>query len=205
MRLNIHTHSVVMTTNTSKNHRCDINSCLLYTSPVICHELGQWCSYPDFSVIDKFTGYMHPGNYIVFRESARTNHVLSQNREFVYHSGRQQAAMYKEDLEANFRTPHLYGFELLDLHDYLGQGTALVGILDPFWEEKGYVSKEEWKQFCSETVVLLRLKQYTYVQGEELNARVELCHFGPYPLRQQTIWWKITDSQMCIRDSLEDG
>lgn len=26
MRLNIHTHSVVMTTNTSKNHRCDINS-----------------------------------------------------------------------------------------------------------------------------------------------------------------------------------
>ena len=163
--------------------------------PVICHELGQWCSYPDFSVIDKFTGYMHPGNYIVFRESARTNHVLSQNREFVYHSGRQQAAMYKEDLEANFRTPHLYGFELLDLHDYLGQGTALVGILDPFWEEKGYVSKEEWKQFCSETVVLLRLKQYTYVQGEELNARVELCHFGPYPLRQQTIWWKITDSR----------
>ena len=166
--------------------------------PVICHELGQWCSYPDFSVIDKFKGYMRPGNYTVFMESAKANDVYTQNKEFSYHSGRQQVAMYKEDLEANFRTPHIYGFELLDIHDYLGQGTALVGVLDPFWEEKGYVQKEEWKKFCNETVVLARLNKRTYVQTEALNVPVELCHFGRYPLKQQTIWWKMVDQSGTI-------
>ncbi len=161
--------------------------------PVICHELGQWCSYPDYSVIEKFTGYMRPGNFKVFKESARANRVLKQNKEFVYYSGRQQVAMYKEDLEANFRTPHIYGFELLDLHDYLGQGTALVGILDSFWEEKGYVKKEEWKTFCNETVVLARLNKRTYTNKEEMNIPVEICHFGREELKKQKIWWKMLD------------
>jgi beta-galactosidase/beta-glucuronidase len=31
--------------------------------PVVTHEVGQWCAYPDFSVIEKFTGYLRPGNY----------------------------------------------------------------------------------------------------------------------------------------------
>ena len=70
--------------------------------------------------------------------------------------------MYKEDIEANLRTPHMYGFEMLDLHDYLGQGTALVGVLDPFWENKGYVTPEEFREFCGETVILARIPSYIY-------------------------------------------
>ena len=62
-------------------------------------------------------------------------------------SGRFQLACYKEEIEANLRTPGLGGFQLLDLHDYLGQGTALVGLLDAFWQSKSYVSAEEFKQF----------------------------------------------------------
>ena len=50
----------------------------------------------------------------------------------------------------------LGGFQLLDLHDYLGQGTALVGLLDAFWETKSYVSAEEFKEFCNTTVPLAR-------------------------------------------------
>ena len=38
--------------------------------PVVAHELGQWCAYPDFDVIGKFTGYLRPGNYEIFRDSA---------------------------------------------------------------------------------------------------------------------------------------
>ena len=33
------------------------------------------------------------------------------------------------------------GFQLLDLHDFPGQGTALVGVLDAFWDSKGYVTR----------------------------------------------------------------
>lgn len=161
--------------------------------PVICHELGQWCSYPDFDVIDKFTGYLQPGNFEIFRESARAHNVLGQNKEFVYNSGRQQVRMLKEDLEANLRTPYIYGFELLDLHDYLGQGTALVGILDPFWDSKGYVTPNEWRQFCDETVLLARIESYCIdcAKNATISIPIEVSHFGRAPLQSVRIHWQL--------------
>lgn len=161
--------------------------------PVICHELGQWCSYPDFDVIDKFTGYLQPGNFEIFRESARAHDVLGQNKEFVYNSGRQQVRMLKEDLEANLRTPYIYGFELLDLHDYLGQGTALVGILDPFWDSKGYVAPNEWRQFCDETVLLARIESYCIDRAKNaaISIPIEVSHFGRAPLQSVLINWQL--------------
>lgn len=161
--------------------------------PVICHELGQWCAYPDFDVIDKFTGYLQPGNFEIFRESARAHNVLGQNKEFVYNSGRQQVRMLKEDLEANLRTPYIYGFELLDLHDYLGQGTALVGILDPFWDSKGYVTPNEWRQFCDETVLLARIESYCIDRAKNatISIPIEVSHFGRAPLQSVRIHWQL--------------
>lgn len=161
--------------------------------PVICHELGQWCAYPDFDVIDKFTGYLQPGNFEIFRESARAHDVLGQNKEFVYNSGRQQVRMLKEDLEANLRTPYIYGFELLDLHDYLGQGTALVGILDSFWDSKGYVTPNEWRQFCDETVLLARIESYCIDRAKNatLSIPIEVSHFGRAPLQSVCIHWQL--------------
>ena len=159
--------------------------------PVICHEMGQWCAYPDFSVMDKFTGYLRPGNYRVFRENARARGLLEQNREFVLCSGKTQVMMYKEDIEANLRTPHMYGFEMLDLHDYLGQGTALVGVLDPFWENKGYVTPEEFREFCGETVILARIPSYVYKNSDCVRILVELCHFGREDLENPQISWSL--------------
>lgn len=163
--------------------------------PVITHEMGQWCSYPDYEIIEKFTGYMQPGNYKVFRENARAAGVLSQNKEFVKASGRLQVQMYKEDLEANFRTPHIYGYELLDLHDYLGQGGAFVGVLDAFWDNKGYVQPEEFRQFCDETVLLLRIGKRIYTQAETLYAEAEMSHFGREALEGAEVRWQLLNQK----------
>ncbi len=108
--------------------------------PVLAHEVGQWCAYPDFDVMKKFTGYLRPGNYDIFKYIARQEGVLDEDKDFARASGRFQLTCYKEEIEANLRTPGLAGFQLLDLHDYLGQGTALIGMLDTFWESKGYVT-----------------------------------------------------------------
>ena len=161
--------------------------------PVISHELGQWCSYPDFDVIDKFTGYLQPSNYQVFKENANRNGVLSRNKEFAYLSGKRKVQLYKEEIEANFRTPHLYGFELLDIHDYIGQGSALVGLLDPFWDEKGFVTKEEFRSFCNESVPLLRIAKRVFTSDEVIHYPVELCHFGKVELLHPSIYWEVKD------------
>lgn len=170
--------------------------------PVICHEMGQWCSYPDFDIIDKFTGYLRPGNYEVFKARAEKMGLLSQNRELVMASGRLQAQMYKEDLEANLRTPKIYGFEMLDLHDYLGQGTALVGLLDAFWDEKGYITADEFKHFCAPAVLLLRKPKFVYETRECLEASLELAYFDRQPLKASNIVWDILDES---GQSVESG
>ena len=61
--------------------------------PVVAHEMGQWVAYPDFSIIDKFTGYLRPGNYEIFRDSARRHGVLDRNHDFALASGYWQAGV----------------------------------------------------------------------------------------------------------------
>ena len=109
--------------------------------PVLAHEVGQWCAYPDFDVIKKFTGFLRPGNYDIFKYIAEQQGVLDEDHAFAWASGRFQVECYKEEIEANLRTPGLSGFQLLDLHDYLGQGTALIGVVDAFWKPKSYVTR----------------------------------------------------------------
>jgi hypothetical protein len=163
--------------------------------PVASHELGQWVAYPDFDVIKKFTGYMRPGNYEIFRQSALQKGVLAKNKDFAYASGKYQLACYKEEIEANLRTPKMYGFQLLDLHDYLGQGTALVGILDTFWEEKGYATAAEFKRFNNETVPLARLYKRTFKADEKFEVEAEIAHFGEKPIENAVVYWKIVDKK----------
>ncbi|HEX6731879.1 MAG TPA: discoidin domain-containing protein, partial [Pyrinomonadaceae bacterium] len=158
--------------------------------PVISHEVGQWAAYPDFDIIKKFKGYMRPGNFEIFRDSLKARGLLEKNKGFVHASGRFQLAAYKEEIEANLRTPGLSGFQLLDLHDYVGQGTALVGLLDAFWEPKGYATAEEFKQFCHTTVPLARL-QRVFTTAQQLNAEVEVAHFGAAPIEDAKGVWRI--------------
>ena len=97
-------------------------------------------------------------------------------------SGKLQVLCYKADIEAALRTPGFGGFEILQLHDFPGQGTALVGILNPFFESKGYVTPEEFRMFCNTTVPLARMKKMIYRNGETFEAMVEVTHFGPEPM-----------------------
>lgn len=161
--------------------------------PVVSHELGQWVAYPDYDVIKKFTGYMRPGNYEIFRDSLAKKGLLARNKDFAMASGRYQLAAYKEEIEANLRTPGMDGFQLLDLHDYLGQGTALVGLLDPFWEQKGYVTAAELRKFNSETVPLARLTKRVFTADEKFEIPVEAAHFGRGPIASAASSWKIVD------------
>ena len=146
--------------------------------PVVGHEVGQWCAYPDFDVMSKFTGYLKPGNYEIARDFAAAHGLLEENKRLAMASGKFQVLYYKEEIEANLRTASFSGIELLDLHDYLGQGTALIGMLDAFWETKGYVTAEEFRRFCNTTVPLARLTDRVLTTADTLSVPVEVAHFG---------------------------
>src|SRR6185437_5013999 len=156
--------------------------------PVISHEIGQWCVYPNFDEISKYTGYLKPRNFEIFRDSLNANGMGDQAHQFLLASGKLQALCYKEEIESALRTPGMGGFELLDLHDFPGQGTALVGVLDPFWDSKGYITAEEYRRFCNSTVPLARLAKRVFTSDESLEADLEAAHFGPRPITAVTRW-----------------
>ena len=162
-------------------------------APIVSHEIGQWCAYPNYKEIDKYTGFFKARNMEIFRETALRNGLLVQAEDFLRASGKWQVACYKHDIEAALRTPGFGGFQLLDLHDFPGQGTALVGVLDAFWESKGYIRPDEFRRFCSPSVALARFKKMVWTTNETLTAKVELAHFGPRDLHQSEIYWRLSD------------
>ncbi|HHY56292.1 MAG TPA: glycoside hydrolase, partial [Chloroflexi bacterium] len=145
-----------------------------------------------------YTGVLKPKNFEIFRDFLDANHMGDQARDFLLASGKLQALCYKEEIESALRTPGFGGFQLLDLHDFPGQGTALVGVLDPFWEEKGYITAAEFKRFCNSTVPLLRLGKRYWRTGETLRADIQIAHFGPAPLIDAQVDWALLDREKTV-------
>ncbi len=163
--------------------------------PVVAHEAGQWCVYPNFEEIKKYRGVSKPKNFEIFRDFLVQNHMGDQARQFLMASGKLQVLCYKEEVESALRTPEFGGFQLLQLNDFTGQGTALVGVLDPFWDEKPYVTAAEWRRFCAPVVPLARLPKRVFLLGERLVAEIDLYQFWRGPLPEARLCWKLLDSE----------
>ncbi|MDA3816287.1 MAG: beta-glucuronidase [Prolixibacteraceae bacterium] len=161
--------------------------------PYVTFEMGQWCVFPNFDEIDKYTGSLKAKNFELFREDLADHHMADLADDFLMASGKLQASCYKQEIEATLRTPNLAGFQLLSLNDFSGQGTALVGVLDAFWDEKGYISASEFKSFCNEVVPLIRIDKYTFESDETIKAVVEIANFAGRTLENSTTQWKLTD------------
>lgn len=166
-----------------------------YDQPVVSHEIGQWCVYPNFNEIEKYDGVLRARNFEIFRETLEDNKMLHLADSFLLASGKLQTLCYKADIEAALRTKGMAGFQLLDLHDFPGQGSALVGVLDPFWDEKGYVTAHEYSKFCNATVPLARIPKRVFLHTEEIKIDIEAAHFGKEVLVDPDVKWTLTSEK----------
>ena len=162
---------------------------LIPSKPVVTHEIGQFAVYPDFREIEKYTGPLQARNFEVFRERLQEKGMLSQAEDFFRCSGLLSAACYKEELEAAMRSQYVAGFQILDLQDFSGQGTALVGMLDAFMDNKGLISPEEWRMFCSDAVILAQFDSYVLTAGKSFTADIALRRYGMDDLSGAEAGW----------------
>ena len=163
--------------------------------PIISHETGQFQTYPDYREMKKYTGVLHPYNFEVFRRRLAAAGMLSQADDFHKASGLWSVKLYKADIEMDLRTRNMAGFQLLDIQDYPGQGSAFVGILDAFMESKGITTSEEWRQWCSPVVPLLEMKKFCFEDGEKIQAKVKVANYGGTSLYGKKLMWKIGDAE----------
>lgn len=151
--------------------------------PVVSHEIGQYEFTPDFSEIVRYTGVLQPENMKIFQERMEEKGLLSYADDYFRASGKLAAACYKLELEAAFRSANLSGFQLLDIKDYSGQGTALVGILNAFLINKGAITRTGWRMFCSDAVLLPTLGSFVLKGGSSVRSEVKLRYYRPGKLR----------------------
>ena len=163
--------------------------------PIISHETGQFQTYPDYREMKKYTGVLHPYNFEVFRRRLAAAGMLSQADDFHKASGLWSVKLYKADIEMDLRTRNMAGFQLLDIQDYPGQGSAFVGILDAFMESKGITTPEEWRQWCSPVVPLLEMKKFCFEDGEKIQAKVKVANYGGASLKGKKLKWHLAEDE----------
>lgn len=161
--------------------------------PLIVHESGQWCVYPDFDEIEKYTGVLAPRSLEMVRDDLEAKGRLGEARDLLTASGTLQTLLYKEDIEASLRTKDFAGIQLLGLQDFTGQGTALVGVVDPFWDEKPYVTPGRFREFCAPVVPLIRSKTFVLERGQAIAGAVQVAHFGHAEMVIDRLDWLLVD------------
>jgi hypothetical protein len=164
------------------------------TLPLISHEMGQFTVFPDFKEIAKYTRAARAYDLERFQKMLADAGMADQDIAFAKASGALAALCYREEIESCLRTPNYGGFELLDLVDFPGQGSALVGILDAFMDSKGIITPEQWRQFCAPMVLLAKFQKYTWTQNETFTADLEIAQYGDEDLSRAALAWTLKDA-----------
>lgn len=163
-------------------------------SPIIAHEQGQWCAFPDLSERSQYTGVYKAGNMDIFEDLLKTNGMAGMARPFLMASGKLQTLCYKYEIERNLRTRDYAGFQLLGLNDYSGQGSAIVGLLNVFWREKGYCDSETFRQFCSPLVPLALFPRFVYTDRDSMRVEIKAYNACRSDISDAVVSYKIVSS-----------
>ncbi len=169
--------------------------------PVIAHETGQRCMYPNFKEMSKYTGILEPRNMNLFKERLAKNGMAHQADDFFKATGSHTVLQYKDVNEALLRTPTSGGYQLLGLQDFPGQGSAFVGVLDAFWESKGLVTPEKYRESNGPVVPLARFPKRIYTNSEQFPVKLEVYNYGENDIRKGKLNWSVTDHKGTIMKS----
>jgi hypothetical protein len=183
---------------TNLNYAGAISKCSV---PVIGHEIAQFQIYPNYGEMEKYTGVLKPWNFEIFKQRIIEAGMEDQALDFFKASGAASMLCYRADIEMALRTPGFGGFQMLDLQDFPGQGSALVGILDAFMDSKGLITPEEFSQFCNRVVPLLIMEKYCWENSENYRAKIQVANFSEKTLNQQTVKWELKNANGQIIES----
>ncbi len=162
--------------------------------PIIAHEVGQYPVYPDWNEINKYTGVLKARNLEGFKAMAEKNGIAAQSQAFHQSSGKLQQLLYKNLIENVLLSPSAGGFQMLSMADYQGQGEALVGWLDCFWDDKGITTPKRFRQHSNAIVPLIRTKSFTYTSQDTIKLGMALANYSNNSIKQEMVW-NFSDAQ----------
>lgn len=170
--------------------------------PIIAHEIGQWPVYVDWDAdLPRYTGPLRPYRLMEMRDAAKAAGLLDQAKELRKASGAMNRLLYRDEIESFLRTPSCRGFQLLGMQDFTGQGEAMVGWLDPFYQSKGTTSSEEFRKYCAPSVPLLEMPGYVFRKSDKPAVKALLHHYGNSELVNAEVTWRLLGPKNEVLDS----
>ena len=160
------------------------------TLPVIQHEFQWWSSFPDISIVDKYSGAMRPYAQEIAIDAARrhgTEHVLelaartSQQLQYIEAKGKMERCRMDHPTLAG-----ICHFNAMDTTP------SPQGIVDEFFEAK-CTQAAEWLEVNGDTVLLCNLgfDQRVYSPGSTFRATLNVSDYSHPALESPKVTWRI--------------
>jgi hypothetical protein len=166
-------------------------------APTVRHEFGNYyCSLPDISLIDKFTGVIKPTWLEQKKSWVAQNGLSAAYPQYVRNSQRLQQLGRKYQIERVRRVPEVTGYHYWLILDYpggTGEGDSWEeGWLDYFWRPKSIEPREG--QEINSAVLLMTgagVNDRTLWNDSRKEVDVSVSNYGEAEIENGTIAWRL--------------
>jgi hypothetical protein len=170
--------------------------------PTVKHEFGEYyCSLPDISLIDKFTGLYLPEWLRVKKTWVDENGLAGEYGTYVKNSMRLQQLGRKYQIERVRRQQEVTGYHYWLIVDYpggTGEGDSWEeGWLDYFWQPKG-ITPREGQEINAAVLPLIGAGVGDRSLSNDKTIDLILSNYGQSDLRETPVSWRLLDGAQTV-------
>jgi beta-galactosidase len=168
--------------------------------PSIKHEFGDYyCSLPDISLIDKFTGVVLPGWLHAKKSWVAAQGLTNKYTEYVRNSQRLQQMGRKFQIERVRHRQDFMGYHywlIVDFPGGTGEGDSWEeGWFDYFWNPKN-ITPQQGQELNNAVIPLLttNIDDYTFYNDSAREIEVTVSNYGDKNLNEAALSWKVVSN-----------
>ena len=165
--------------------------------PVVKHEFGNYyCSLPDISLLDRFTGVLDPAWLRTKKQWVDANGLARSYAQYVHNSQRLQHLGRKYQIERVRRRPDITGYHywlIVDFPGGTGEGDSWEeGWFDYFWQPKG-ITPRDGAALNSAVMSLIDagVDDRTVWNDADRTVNVIVSNFGEQDLVDTALSWTV--------------
>lgn len=179
--------------------------------PTVRHEFGSYyCSLPDVSLLEKFTGVIIPTWLQAKKQWVETNGLADRYALYLRNSQRVQQLGRKYQIERARLNPDVTGYHYWLITDFpggTGEGDSWEeGWFDYFWQPKG-ITPAEGQEINSPVLLMINagVNDRTLWNDASKSIDVLVSNYGGKEIQNGTLRWKLVSGGRVLSESAVAG